>query len=261
MNVAADDSSQQDQDQASPAALVASQSCGSSETAEKGLFFARIPPSVSVDDIRAFFSSVAEVDECNLYKAWATAKTSKGCGVVMYKHSSGANAALEQLAGMQPWPDSVSPLVLERINLACMTPPASWSAKHPDPLDDQADEQHPLPHDQHQRYVAVPVADVLLLQLSTPDPPAAASQDPFPASGAADRRATLMTGDQATERAQLLSQAQAMSRVAPVMSPHVVGHLPALNQAALPVTPARLMLCLLQWEQAYFRPSTLDRQH
>jgi hypothetical protein len=66
--------------QALSAASVANLSinlCNRSLAMERGLFFARIPPTVSAGDICAFFSSVGEVELCNLYKPWATAKASK----------------------------------------------------------------------------------------------------------------------------------------------------------------------------------------
>ena len=41
------------------------------------LFFARVPPTVEVDAIRALFERYGEVQELNLFRPWATAKTSK----------------------------------------------------------------------------------------------------------------------------------------------------------------------------------------
>eukprot|EP00775_Hariotina_reticulata_P008563 gene8563-8745_t len=63
------------------------------------IFFARIPPTVSVEELMALFSQYGRVMDLNLFRRWATARTSKGCGVVTYTHHAAAAAALEALNG------------------------------------------------------------------------------------------------------------------------------------------------------------------
>jgi hypothetical protein len=41
------------------------------------IYFARVPPCVSLDEIREVFGSCGPIVEVNLFRPWATAKTSK----------------------------------------------------------------------------------------------------------------------------------------------------------------------------------------
>lgn len=54
------------------------------------MFFARVPPTVPSDGLLALFAKFGTVKHLNLYRRWATAKTSKGCGIVEYGSQVGA---------------------------------------------------------------------------------------------------------------------------------------------------------------------------
>lgn len=90
------------------------------------VFFARVPPPVPYDDLLALFRQYGEVKNLNLYRRWATAKTSKGCGIVVYSSCSEAKAALEALNGMKPfegYPGCDMPMVVEYVDASRITPP------------------------------------------------------------------------------------------------------------------------------------------
>jgi RNA recognition motif-containing protein len=93
------------------------------------VFFARVPPPVPYDDLLTLFRQYGEVKDLNLYRRWATAKTSKGCGIVVFSSCSAAKAALEALNGAKPfegYPGCDMPMVIEyvdasRIKVSVMT--------------------------------------------------------------------------------------------------------------------------------------------
>jgi hypothetical protein len=49
---------------------------------ERTVYFARVPPCVPVEELQQLFASCGDVIEVNLFKPWATSKTSKVWGVL-----------------------------------------------------------------------------------------------------------------------------------------------------------------------------------
>jgi hypothetical protein len=43
----------------------------------RNIYFARVPPCVALDEIKEVFGSCGPIVEVNLFRPWATAKTSK----------------------------------------------------------------------------------------------------------------------------------------------------------------------------------------
>ncbi|KAF6257957.1 hypothetical protein COO60DRAFT_1694322 [Scenedesmus sp. NREL 46B-D3] len=59
------------------------------------------------------FGEFGDITSFNLYRRWAKAKNSKGCGTVVYADKVSAAAALAALDGKQAWPESETPMVVE----------------------------------------------------------------------------------------------------------------------------------------------------
>ncbi|WIA13337.1 hypothetical protein OEZ85_006919 [Tetradesmus obliquus] len=85
-------------------------SCGEDA---KSVFFARCPPLITSEELQSLFESYGTVTSLNLFKRWATARTSKGCGVVTFSRHESAAAALAALHGKHMWPESEAPMVIE----------------------------------------------------------------------------------------------------------------------------------------------------
>lgn len=77
------------------------------------LFFARCPPTLPQHELLQLFGKFGHITEFNLYRRWAKAKNSKGCGTVVYADKASAAAAVAALDGKQSWPESESPMVVE----------------------------------------------------------------------------------------------------------------------------------------------------
>jgi RNA recognition motif-containing protein len=91
------------------------------------VFFARVPPNVPYEELHGVFSKYGTVTNLNLYRRWATAKTSKGCGLVEYTTQEEAQAAMDALNGnyrFDSYPGSEAPMVVEWMDASRLTPPA-----------------------------------------------------------------------------------------------------------------------------------------
>ncbi|KAF6258969.1 hypothetical protein COO60DRAFT_1701041 [Scenedesmus sp. NREL 46B-D3] len=77
------------------------------------IFFAGVTPVIPAEALLALFSQFGPVRAINLFKPWAGSKTSKGCGVLVFKERHAAAAALEALNGNFQWPGARSPMVVE----------------------------------------------------------------------------------------------------------------------------------------------------
>lgn len=77
------------------------------------LFFARCPPSLPYDELLQLFSAFGEVEKLNLYRRWAKARNSKGCGTVVFASKASAAAAKSALDGKHTFPDAESNMVVE----------------------------------------------------------------------------------------------------------------------------------------------------
>jgi heme A synthase len=77
------------------------------------LFFARCPPTLPHHELLQLFAKFGHITSFNLYRRWAKAKNSKGCGTVVYADKASAAAALAALDGKQQWPESETPMVVE----------------------------------------------------------------------------------------------------------------------------------------------------
>jgi len=86
------------------------------ERRARTLFFAKIPPNVSTTEIENLFKAFGDVNEVNLFKAWAGAKSSKGCGLVEYATREGAERAIDELHQKYCWLNTDSPMVVEWMN-------------------------------------------------------------------------------------------------------------------------------------------------
>ncbi len=88
------------------------------------LFFARCPPTVPFEDLHSLFKQFGPVKHLNLYRRWATAKTSKGCCIVEFETQEAAAAAMEALNGKHTfagYPSCDAPMVLEPMDPNRMT--------------------------------------------------------------------------------------------------------------------------------------------
>ena len=74
--------------------------CNDSTGTNTSIFFARVPPMVPDNDLLQLFSRFGTVKDLNLFRRWATAKTSKGCGTVQYSKPEEASAAMRALNGV-----------------------------------------------------------------------------------------------------------------------------------------------------------------
>ncbi|GBF95968.1 hypothetical protein Rsub_08091 [Raphidocelis subcapitata] len=77
------------------------------------VFFAKVPPSASPDEVAALFARFGGVESVNLFRAWATARSSKGCGLVTMATAAAAAAAREALNGSHVWPGAEAAMVVE----------------------------------------------------------------------------------------------------------------------------------------------------
>ncbi|KIZ01045.1 RNA-binding protein [Monoraphidium neglectum] len=80
---------------------------------ERTLFFAKVAPSAAPEEVRRAFEAFGPVEEVNLFRAWATARSSKGCGLITMATPAGAAAAREALNGKHVWEGADAPMVLE----------------------------------------------------------------------------------------------------------------------------------------------------
>lgn len=89
------------------------------------LFFARVPPAVPYDELLALFNKYGTVLDLNLYRRWASAKTSKGCGLVEFCAPSEAQAAMKALNGVFKFDgyQQEAPIVVEWMDAGRMAPP------------------------------------------------------------------------------------------------------------------------------------------
>eukprot|EP00878_Enallax_costatus_P000544 GHUV01000639.1.p1 GENE.GHUV01000639.1~~GHUV01000639.1.p1 ORF type:complete len:701 (+),score=275.00 GHUV01000639.1:70-2172(+) len=92
--------------------------------ADRTLFFAKVSPTALASEIEVLFSSFGKLVEVNLFRAWAGAKHSKGCGLVIYADRSAAAAAIAQLHGKYVFPGSDCPMVVEWMDLKKQRPVA-----------------------------------------------------------------------------------------------------------------------------------------
>jgi len=81
--------------------------------ASRQLFFAKVAPSAAAEEVRRIFEPFGRVDDINLFRAWATARSSKGCGLVTLGSVDAAAAAREALNGRHVWPGADGPMVVE----------------------------------------------------------------------------------------------------------------------------------------------------
>ncbi|KAI8464618.1 MAG: hypothetical protein J3K34DRAFT_526052 [Monoraphidium minutum] len=95
---------------------------GSAPTAEQDedadrhsrtLFFAKVAPSASCGEVSAVFEPYGQVAEVNLFRAWATARSSKGCGLITMATAEGARAARDALSGKHVWEGADAPMAVE----------------------------------------------------------------------------------------------------------------------------------------------------
>jgi len=89
---------------------------------------------VPYDDLHALFSRFGTVQHLNLFRRWATAKTSKGCGTVQYSKAEEASAAMLALHGVQTFEEfsgsEAGPMVVEWMDASRLTaPPAVATGK------------------------------------------------------------------------------------------------------------------------------------
>lgn len=79
------------------------------------------------DELHALFSTYGTVQHLNLYRRWATAKTSKGCGIAKFSTADEARAAMHGLDGVHrfdSYPGSEAPMVVEWMDPSRLTPPS-----------------------------------------------------------------------------------------------------------------------------------------
>eukprot|EP00879_Flechtneria_rotunda_P002428 GHRR01002625.1.p1 GENE.GHRR01002625.1~~GHRR01002625.1.p1 ORF type:complete len:782 (+),score=274.94 GHRR01002625.1:429-2774(+) len=77
------------------------------------VFFARVPPTVPYESILALFQQFGTVKSLNLFRPWASAKTSKGCGIVDYDNPEAAAAAMVSLHTKYHWTGGETTMVVE----------------------------------------------------------------------------------------------------------------------------------------------------
>jgi len=88
------------------------------EKCTRSVFFARVPPVVNEDVIERIFATCGEVLDVNLYKPWATSKTSKGCGIVEFKTQEAAEKAITTLNRLDIFPESRAPMLVEQMQVS-----------------------------------------------------------------------------------------------------------------------------------------------
>uniref|UniRef100_A0A383VEA1 RRM domain-containing protein n=1 Tax=Tetradesmus obliquus TaxID=3088 RepID=A0A383VEA1_TETOB len=92
--------------------------------ADRTLFFAKVPPTALASEVELLFGSFGKLAEVNLFRAWAGAKHSKGCGLITYVDRQCAAAAIAQLHGKYVFPGSDCPIVVEWMDLKKQRPVA-----------------------------------------------------------------------------------------------------------------------------------------
>ncbi|GBF89403.1 RNA-binding protein [Raphidocelis subcapitata] len=80
---------------------------------DRTCFFAKVSPSAAPEEVAAVFSPHGGVDEVNLFRAWATARSSKGCGLIVMASPAAAAAARDALNGKHTWEGADGPMVVE----------------------------------------------------------------------------------------------------------------------------------------------------
>lgn len=88
------------------------------------IFFARVPPLVPYEHLHELFSEFGTIKNLKLFRRWATAKTSKGCGTVQYTSTDEADAALQALNGVHTfagYPSCEGPIVVEWMDPSRLT--------------------------------------------------------------------------------------------------------------------------------------------
>jgi RNA recognition motif-containing protein len=107
-----------------PEAVAVSESSvvsGDDTPSSTALFFARVPPLVPYQDLYALFSKFGTVSDLSLFRRWATARTSKGCGTVKFCKPEAASAALLALNGVHSfdaYPGCEGPMVVEWMDVS-----------------------------------------------------------------------------------------------------------------------------------------------
>uniref|UniRef100_A0A383WHZ9 RRM domain-containing protein n=1 Tax=Tetradesmus obliquus TaxID=3088 RepID=A0A383WHZ9_TETOB len=79
-------------------------------------FFARVPPTITQEQLVELFSKYGAVEDLNLFRPFAEAKTSKGCGIVRFSSAAAAATAKSVLHGKFKWTDTAPPMVVEWVN-------------------------------------------------------------------------------------------------------------------------------------------------
>jgi hypothetical protein len=77
------------------------------------LFFAKVAPSAPANEVARVFEPFGGVEEINLFRAWPTARSSKGCGLVTMTSHEGARAARAALNGRRAWEGADAPMAVE----------------------------------------------------------------------------------------------------------------------------------------------------
>ncbi|GBF89404.1 hypothetical protein Rsub_01976 [Raphidocelis subcapitata] len=88
------------------------------DRADRTLFFARVSSVATAEEVAAAFAPCGGVEEVNLFRAWPTAKASKGCGLVVMATSEGAAKAINALNRQVTWDGADGPMVVERCDPA-----------------------------------------------------------------------------------------------------------------------------------------------
>lgn len=84
--------------------------------ANASVFFARCPPSITEGQLHEVFTQFGTVIQVNIFRRWAAAKSSKGCGIITFQEKQAAEAALV-LDGQHKFADSEVPMVVERCDV------------------------------------------------------------------------------------------------------------------------------------------------
>eukprot|EP00879_Flechtneria_rotunda_P020981 GHRR01022094.1.p1 GENE.GHRR01022094.1~~GHRR01022094.1.p1 ORF type:complete len:243 (+),score=74.88 GHRR01022094.1:328-1056(+) len=90
--------------------------------ADRTVFFAKVPPTALASEVEMLFGSFGRLAEVNLFRAWAGAKHSKGCGLITYVDRQSAAVAIAQLHGKYVFPGSDCPMVVEWMDLKKQRP-------------------------------------------------------------------------------------------------------------------------------------------
>lgn len=82
-------------------------------TRHSQLFFAKVAPSAPPEEVQRVFEPYGGVESINLFRAWATARSSKGCGLITMATQEGARAARDALNGKHVWEGADAPMAVE----------------------------------------------------------------------------------------------------------------------------------------------------